>query len=197
MGGLGAKIVSRKASKTVCPPVLGGGRSAQCASDITRNGAAQYWFQPENPGYREQDGFPCFFHETDRGFFYGFPCFNGKGVKIARHSGGQPIDTPNPEAANSQIIDQHDRQLVLDYASKYLPGLGSQLTCSANCYYTSTPDENFVIDQLPAHQNVTVIAGLSGHGFKFVSALGEIASQLALEVPMPFDVAPFAIKRFE
>lgn len=157
----------------------------------------QYWFQPENPGYREQDGFPCFFHETDRGFFYGFPCFNGKGVKIARHSGGQPIDTPDPEAANSQIIDQHDRQLVLEYASKYLPGLGSQLTCSANCYYTSTPDEDFVIDQLPGHQNVTVIAGLSGHGFKFVSALGEIASQLALDLTMPFDLAPFAIERFE
>ncbi|OUW83797.1 MAG: N-methyltryptophan oxidase, partial [Saprospirales bacterium TMED214] len=77
------------------------------------------------------------------------------------------------------------------------PLLGTQLTRSANCYYTSTPDENFVIDQLPGHQNVTIVAGLSGHGFKFASALGEIASQLALGLPMPFDLAPFAIERFE
>ena len=156
-----------------------------------------YWFQPETDGFREQDGFPCFFHETDNGFFYGFPCFNGDGVKIARHSGGQPIEAPDPDVANPNIRDENDRQLVLDYATNYLPGLGSQLSSSAKCYYTSTPDENFVIDRLPEHQNVTVVAGLSGHGFKFASALGEIASKLALDLPMPFDLAPFAIERFK
>ncbi len=156
-----------------------------------------YWFEPRNNGYREEDGFPCFFHETESGFFYGFPCINGKGVKIARHSGGQPIEAPDPDAAASQITDERDRQLVIDYASQYLPGLGSQLISSASCYYTSTADENFVIDQPANHQNVTVVAGLSGHGFKFASALGEIASQLALGLPMPFDLAPFAIERFE
>ena len=94
-------------------------------------------------------------------------------------------------------MDERDQQLVIDYVSKYLPGLGSQLISSANCYYTSTPDENFVIDQLPDHSNVTVIAGLSGHGFKFASVLGEIASKLALDLTMPFDLGPFAIERFE
>lgn len=156
-----------------------------------------YWFQPKNRGYREQDGFPCFFHETDSGFFYGFPCYNGSGVKIARHSGGQPIEAPDLEPANSQVLDDKDRQLVLDYASNYLPGLGCKLISSANCYYTSTPDENFVIDQLPDNPNVTVIAGLSGHGFKFTSALGEIASMLALDLPIPFDLEPFAIERLQ
>ncbi len=156
-----------------------------------------YWFRPSRNGFREQEGFPCFFHETANGFFYGFPCFNGTGVKIARHSGGQPIEAPDTDATNSPVLDESDQQLVVDYASNYLPGLGSQVISTASCYYTSTPDENFVIDQLPDHPNVTVVAGLSGHGFKFTSALGEVASQLALNQTMPFDLAPFAIKRLE
>ena len=156
-----------------------------------------YWFQPAGHGFREKDGFPCFFHETDSGFFYGFPCFNGTGVKIARHSGGQPIEAPDQDSAKENTVDDQDRQLVIDYANEYLPGLGSRLVTSADCYYTSTPDEHFVIDRLPDHQNVTIVAGLSGHGFKFASVLGELASQMALGREPAFDISPFAITRFQ
>ena len=155
-----------------------------------------YWFQPESDGFQEKDGFPCFFHETANGFFYGFPCFDGTGVKIARHSGGQPIDAPDLDSSTEITTDSEDRELVIDFANDYLPGLGSTLVKTAKCYYTSTPDEHFVIDQLPGHENVCVVAGLSGHGFKFASALGEIASNLALRKDIPFEVEPFAIKRF-
>lgn len=156
-----------------------------------------YWFQPAGHGFREKDGFPCFFHETDSGFFYGFPCFNGTGVKIARHSGGQPIEAPDQDSAKENTVDDQDRQLVIDYANEYLPGLGSRLVTSAPCYYTSTPDEHFVIDRLPDHQNVTIVAGLSGHGFKFASVLGELTSQMALGREPAFDISPFAITRFQ
>ena len=70
------------------------------------------------------------------------------------------------------------------------------MTSTAKCYYTSTPDEHFVIDRAPGHPNVTVVAGMSGHGFKFASALGELASQMALNTEIPFDLTPFTIRRF-
>jgi glycine/D-amino acid oxidase-like deaminating enzyme len=56
-------------------------------------------------------GFPCFFHETPAGFFYGFPSVNGGGVKVARHSGGQPLDEPDATHAR----DEDDRKLVDNY----------------------------------------------------------------------------------
>ncbi len=34
----------------------------------------------------------------------------------------------------------------------------------------------FIIDTLPGHDNTLLITGLSGHGFKFASVLGEIAA---------------------
>jgi sarcosine oxidase len=46
---------------------------------------------------------------------------------------------------------------------------------STTCLYTLTPDENFVIDR---HGPITVLAGFSGHGFKFGSVIGELAADL-------------------
>ena len=47
--------------------------------------------------------------------------------------------------------------------------------------YTMSPDEHFVLDRHPEYTQVAFVAGLSGHGFKFTSALGELLSQLALD----------------
>ena len=37
-----------------------------------------------------------------------------------------------------------------------------------------------MIDRLPDRQQVVVAGGFSGHGFKFCSAVGEMAANLAL-----------------
>ena len=50
------------------------------------------------------------------------------------------------------------------------------------CLYTNTPDENFILDHLPGYDKAVVIAaGFSGHGFKFVSIVGEIMADLAMK----------------
>jgi glycine/D-amino acid oxidase-like deaminating enzyme len=44
-----------------------------------------------------------------------------------------------------------------------------------------SPDEHFIIDRHPDDPRVAFAAGLSGHGFKFTSGLGEILVDLALD----------------
>jgi N-methyl-L-tryptophan oxidase len=44
-----------------------------------------------------------------------------------------------------------------------------------------TPDEHFIVGTLPDHHLVYLIAGLSGHGFKFTSVLGELAAQFVAD----------------
>ena len=74
--------------------------------------------------------------------------------------------------------DEYDQQLCQDFISDCLPAASTTLSQWAGCYYTCTPDENFVVDTLPDSPQVTLVAGLSGHGFKFTSALGAVAAEL-------------------
>jgi len=49
---------------------------------------------------------------------------------------------------------------------------------------------------VPEHDNTLVISGLSGHGFKFASALGETVALFAQDLPPKTDLSPFSLSRF-
>ncbi len=152
-----------------------------------------YWYETENNAYGEAEGFPCFFYETSKGHFYGFPSRDALGLKIARHSGGDKVET--------QIDGVHprsstDQELVESFLADNLPEVSRRLTRWAGCYYTMTPDENFVVDTLPNCPQVAIVAGLSGHGFKFTSALGELAADLADHGTMSPDLDFLRLSRF-
>jgi glycine/D-amino acid oxidase-like deaminating enzyme len=51
---------------------------------------------------------------------------------------------------------------------------------ATTCLYSSTPDEDFVIDLVPANPNVVFAAGFSGHGYKFAPAIGELLVAMVL-----------------
>ena len=79
--------------------------------------------------------------------------------------------------------------------SIFLPGIGGCLH-GASCTYDNTVDEDFIIDTLPGRPDTLLITGLSGHGFKFASVLGEIAAQFAQGIAPQFDLTPFSLSRF-
>jgi sarcosine oxidase len=62
--------------------------------------------------------------------------------------------------------------------------------------FTNTPDEHFVIDALPDAPEIIVASPCSGHGFKFVSVVGEILADLALEGGTRHDISLFRLSRF-
>lgn len=154
-----------------------------------------YWFEVDSPGFSVDEGFPCFFHETDAGLFYGFPAIDSSGVKVARHSGGEKIAGPDP-VPMPVGLDAEDFQLVEEYVRRYLPGVSLRLSKRAGCYYTVTPDEHFVVDRHPEFPQVTLVTGLSGHGFKFASVLGELAAKLAVGESPGVDLTLFRADRF-
>jgi len=55
--------------------------------------------------------------------------------------------------------------------------------------YTMSPDVHFVVGQYPDEPNVHFAAGLSGHGFKFATVLGEALTDLTLKgrTALPID----------
>jgi monomeric sarcosine oxidase len=157
-----------------------------------------YWYRCDTQDYMQSHGFPCFFFDSPDGYYYGFPDHGAFGLKVARHSGGTPVSRVD----GSHDLDPGDQQLVEKFLGRYMPNvLGRQsnpsaLTRWSGCYYTMTPDENFVVDRLPDFPQVVVIAGLSGHGFKFTSVLGDIASHLVMETDCGLDIGFLGINRF-
>ena len=77
-----------------------------------------------------------------------------------------------------------------------MPGAGGRLLEARVCLYTNTPDRHFIIDWLEGNR-VLVLSPCSGHGFKFASAIGEIAAQLVLDGRSWLDLKPFSLARFK
>jgi len=150
------------------------------------------WYQADGR-YSENNQFPGFTVEMpDGSHFYGFPADNNA-LKVGRHDGGQPMQTPADRKPFGSIAA--DGNEAFSFLRQFLPGVGVCLHGEA-CSYDNTPDEDFIIDTLPGEPDRLIITGLSGHGFKFASVLGELASEFAQNKPFSFDLTPFSLSRF-
>jgi sarcosine oxidase len=79
---------------------------------------------------------------------------------------------------------------------RFLPNAYAATHTLKTCLYTNTPDEHFVIDFLPGYdQCVAIAAGFSGHGFKFVSVVGEIMADLATKGKTDLPIAFLSAQR--
>jgi len=137
-----------------------------------------HWFASGQDHYREDRGCPCFFYQTNGGMFYGFPDVDGGGVKVAEHSGGTEIWDP---LGDGREEEPEDTGRIKEFLSRYLPGVSMNRKRREVCFYTMSPDENFIVDRHPEYESVVFAAGLSGHGFKFASALGKTLVEMAMD----------------
>jgi sarcosine oxidase len=64
------------------------------------------------------------------------------------------------------------------------------------CLFTNSPDRHFILDRHPAHPEVVVAAGFSGHGYKFCSVIGEVMADLAQTGATRHDIEFFRLARF-
>ncbi len=93
-------------------------------------------------------------------------------VKVAQHDAG-PVTTPGASAGG---LDPSWRDRILDYVRAWMPGLEDVPVADATCLYTTTADEDFVLDR---RGPVVVASPCSGHGAKFAPLLGQLVGDLA------------------
>jgi sarcosine oxidase len=136
-----------------------------------------YWFQPAG-GAARYERHPIWIHHADDDLqLYGFPALDGPdgGVKTAFFRRGS-VTTPE---AIDRVVHPDEIAFMAERLDAFAPGMPGTFLRGAACMYTTTPDEHFVVAVHPAHENVTVACGFSGHGFKFVPVIGEILADLA------------------
>ena len=138
----------------------------------------QFWFMPQNPDPFTAPNLPSFIlSRHDRPSFYGIPMQEHEGVKIARHHHGE---FTTADALNRGILPE-DEAVVRDFIRNHVPLADAPLIDAKVCMYTNTPDNHFIIDRHPKHENVIIAGGFSGHGFKFAPLVGAILADLAID----------------
>jgi monomeric sarcosine oxidase len=137
-----------------------------------------YWYEPDTNDYRVDRGFPGFIFETTDGVFYGFPQVDEQGVKVAEHTGGHIVGDP---LSVNRTEDPDETRRLSDFLDRFMPGLSLRLRRFGVCLYTMSPDQHFIVDFACESPRVAFAAGLSGHGFKFTSVLGELLADLIVE----------------
>lgn len=113
---------------------------------------------------------------------YGVPAFAGMGephgMKVGLHCRGDEVDPDEAfGVAEGSVVAE-----TIAAVRERIPGAQGRACVNAkNCLYTMSPDSNFIVGLHPAHANVAIACGFSGHGFKFAPAIGEALADLATD----------------
>jgi len=111
-------------------------------------------------------------------FRYGIPGSGRRGFKIADDTRGPEFDPTNGE----RVVSQETLKDIREYVAFRFPALkDAPLIETRVCQYEQTPDSHFIIDRHPAAENVWLLGGGSGHGFKHGPAIGEMMAELILK----------------
>ena len=166
--------------------------------DLTVTRQTMAWFSPAHPEQFAVGTFPCWAIDPvprgqHRGLLYGFPVTADRpGFKIAHHWPAEPCD---PDRVDRDPRPD-DEEPLREALGRYVPSACGPLLSLCICLYTNTSDGHFVIDLHPNHERVVVAAGFSGHGFKFVSVVGEVLADLAAEGRTDLPVEFLGLSRF-
>ncbi|MGH9381935.1 MAG: FAD-dependent oxidoreductase [Thermoanaerobaculia bacterium] len=132
--------------------------------------------------YREES-LPTWVDFGDR-VLYGIPGNEERGFKVADDTHGETVDPTTLERTASQEALAR----VRSFLRRRFPDLAdAPLLESRVCQYETTHDGHLLIDRHPALEDVWLVGGGSGHGYKMGPAVGEHVAQLVLAEAQPLE----------
>jgi glycine/D-amino acid oxidase-like deaminating enzyme len=131
----------------------------------------EVFFFATPPGETRYDvgALPVWVHMGER-VVYGVPQHERRGLKVADDTAGEEVDPTGMERAPSAAGLAGARAILRER----FPALaGAPLVEARVCQYEASSDGHFLVDRHPRFENVWLVGGGSGHGFKMGPALGE------------------------
>ena len=117
---------------------------------------------------------PVWVHIGER-LVYGIPGHERRGLKMADDTAGEDVDPTTMERTPSAAGLASARAVV----GERFPALaGAPLVEARVCQYEASSDGHYLADRHPQLENVWLVGGGSGHGFKMGPALGEHVAAL-------------------
>jgi glycine/D-amino acid oxidase-like deaminating enzyme len=109
---------------------------------------------------------------------YGLPDLESRGFKLALDRHGPSFD---PDAGERLVSEDVLKEVRRFLARRFPAMANAPLVESRVCQYENTSNGDFLIDRHPDFENVWLIGGGSGHGFKHGPALGEYVATKIVE----------------
>ncbi|MGD0569809.1 MAG: FAD-dependent oxidoreductase [Candidatus Sulfotelmatobacter sp.] len=154
-----------------------------------------FFFGPPAGDSRFSDAHLPVWGDHGRRFFYGIPGSDHRGFKVADDTRGGPFDPTNGE----RVVSPATLKRIREYIAFRFPAMqDAPLIETRVCQYEQTPDSHFIIDRHPRMENVWLLGGGSGHGFKHGPALGEMMAEMILkdgEVDAVWRISRFTKRR--
>jgi len=125
-----------------------------------------------------------------RGHFrYGIPGSDRRGFKIADDTRGPDFDP----TCGERLVSPETLKDAREYVAFRFPAMkGAPLIETRVCQYEQTLDGGFIVDRHPKSEDLWLLGGGSGHGFKHGPAVGEMMARLILR-----DGSPDALWRLD
>jgi glycine/D-amino acid oxidase-like deaminating enzyme len=122
--------------------------------------------------------------------FYGVPGNDWRGLKVGDDRRGITVEPTYME----RVVSNEALATARAYVDLRFPGMrGAPLVESRVCQYENSTDQNFLLDRHPEAQNIWIVGGGSGHGFKHAPVVGEMVSDAVFHLKAP--PAEFALAR--
>ena len=133
---------------------------------------AYYFGVPEHVS-SQFDNMTAWIDVDGKDFYYGIPGNASRGFKIGVDRRGEPFDPTHGNRILNPDVLAHARKFI----EHRFPALkNAPLVENRVCPYENSPDGNFLFSGHPNAQNVILLGGGSGHGFKHGPALGELVA---------------------
>ncbi|MFA6003854.1 MAG: FAD-dependent oxidoreductase [Elusimicrobiota bacterium] len=166
-------------------------KSYRLPIQVTRQ--QQLYLRPMvNRGRYREEHFPPFYVQSQG--FYGLPMHIHGFMKIAESKKGPP-GKPG-DVAEREITPQFDKK-CRTFLKRFIPELANFTEGEGHVsYYANTKDNDFIVDRLPDAANGFVLAGFSGHGFKFAPLIGRTMAQFMVGGKTDLNIHRFRLNRF-
>jgi monomeric sarcosine oxidase len=123
-----------------------------------------------------QPALPTWLYLKDE--FYGMPDLESRGFKVADDRHGPRVD-PDTQ---SRIASTEALDAARKFVARRFPTLKNAPVVETRvCQYENTSNGDFLIDRHPEFDNVWLVGGGSGHGFKHGPSLGEYVAARVTE----------------
>ncbi|MCW5963677.1 MAG: FAD-dependent oxidoreductase [Bryobacterales bacterium] len=141
----------------------------------TRQEVFYFGLPPGDPWFRVPK-LPAWVDPGDT--MYGLPDIENRGFKICPDQHGSAVDPDTQE----RLVPAVSVTAMRAYMTQRFPRLANApLTQTEVCQYENTSNGDYLMDRHPGFDNVWLLGGGSGHGYKHGPAIGEYMTEALLE----------------